>query len=407
MKRKTLALTFVMALLFSFLFHGSLFQPVGAQSFENIFIRADGSVEGTDKIHRDGDVYTLTGNISGGIHVQKSYVVIDGASYTVQGSGNGRGIDLSNNSGEDPSRLRVNNVTIKNIRIINFDHGIDNANSYNNTFIGNYVTNCSVGIWLIGSENSFANNTITLNTIENNTEGIHIDYSGKNNVVTENNLINNDLIVFLSPQPTVDRNYWSDYLTRYPNAKELGNSGFWDTPYDRKAFIDNHPLVKPVSNQWLPALNIMSFEEAVEAVNKQDITSWNVSSSLTGQPDHIFADDTGFSGYLIWLAPNGTYYEAEFPTGNLLGEIGYLHGENSWNPPEGFYIWHLNYEDINAYWVLAHNGTIVRAYTLRGGGPAVQPFSEIVFYGLIAAIVAVGLGLLIYFTKLRKKSGKK
>jgi parallel beta-helix repeat protein len=383
------------------------FQHVKAESNGTVYIRADGSIEGTDKIHRDGDVYTLMGDISGGIQVQKSYVVIDGAGYTVEGRGGGRGIDLSNWTGQNP--LRITNVTVKNVRIIIFDHGIDGANSYDNTFIGNYVANCSVGIWLIGSENGFANNTITLNTLENNTEGIHIDYSGKNNVVTENNLINNGIgiYVFLSPQPIVDRNYWSDYLERYPNAKEIGNSGIWDTPYDRETFADNHPLVKPVSNQWLHASNIMSFEEAIEAVNKQDLAVWNVSSSLTGQPDqNIFGDDTGFSGYLIWLAPNGTYYEAEFPTGNLLGEIGYLHGEHSWNPPEGFYIWHLNYENIEAYWVLAHNGTIVRAYTLRGSGP-VHPFSEIVFYGLIAAvIVAVGLGLLIYFTKFRKKAGK-
>jgi len=32
-----------------------------------IYIRADGSVEGTDKIQRNGDVYTLTGDISSGI----------------------------------------------------------------------------------------------------------------------------------------------------------------------------------------------------------------------------------------------------------------------------------------------------------------------------------------------------
>jgi parallel beta-helix repeat protein len=380
--------------------------PIKAETHEAIYIRADGSVEGTDKIQRNGTVYTLTSNISGSIQVQKSHVVVDGGGYTVEGSGGGRGIDLSNWSGQNP--LRITNVTVKNTRIINFDHGVDGANSYNNTFMGNYLANCSVGIWLLGSENGFANNTITLNTFENNTGAIHMDYSGKNNVVTQNNLINNGIgiSVFLSQQPIVDRNYWSDYLARYPNAEEIDDSGVWDTPYDREAFTDNHPLVKPISSHWLSASNIMNFEEAVEAVSKQDIASWNVSSSLTGQPDHIFVDDIGFSGYLIWLAPNGTYYEAEFPTGNVLGEIGYLHGENNWNPPEGFYIWHLNREDIEAFWMLAHNGTIVRAYVLRGGGPAVQPLSEIIFYGLIAAaIVAIGLGLF-YIRKLKKKAGK-
>ena len=39
---------------------------------DSIYIRKDGSVEGTDKIQRNGDIYTLIGNISGGIQIQKS-----------------------------------------------------------------------------------------------------------------------------------------------------------------------------------------------------------------------------------------------------------------------------------------------------------------------------------------------
>jgi hypothetical protein len=91
-----------------------------------IYIRSDGTVEGTEKIQRNGDIFTLTGNISGGIQVQKSYIVLDGAGYTVQGNGDvsWRGIDLSNNRGSDPSRPEISNVTIKNMRIVNFDRGI-------------------------------------------------------------------------------------------------------------------------------------------------------------------------------------------------------------------------------------------------------------------------------------------
>jgi len=52
-----------------------------------IYIRADGSVEGTDKIQRDGNVYTFTGNIDVfnpyvhigvGIGVQRDNIIIDG-----------------------------------------------------------------------------------------------------------------------------------------------------------------------------------------------------------------------------------------------------------------------------------------------------------------------------------------
>jgi len=51
-------------------------------------------------------------------------------------------------------------------------------------------------------------------------------------------------------------NYWSDYLTKYPNASEIGNSGIGNTPYvvspsysdfDPIAYIDHYPLVQPFS----------------------------------------------------------------------------------------------------------------------------------------------------------------
>ena len=223
-------------------------EPAKAQSSERISINADGSVTGTNNIQRNGNVYTLTANISGGIQVQRSHIIIDGAGYAVEGNREGRGIDLYTGRGQNPSPIF--NVTVKNMRIINFNHGIDSANSYNNSFVDNYVADCSVGVWLLASsENGFANNTITLNTIQNNIEGIHLDYSGKNVVITENNLINNgiNVYVFLSQQPNVDRNYWSDYTTKYQNAKEVGNTGVWDTPYEySEGTVDNNPLTKPI-----------------------------------------------------------------------------------------------------------------------------------------------------------------
>jgi len=161
-------------------------QAVKAQSTETIYIRADGSVEGTDKIQRNGNVYTLTGNISVGIQVQKSYVVIDGAGYAVEGNGeHGRGIDLSNGVGQDPSRGSISNVTVKNLKIVNCYYAIGNENTCNNTFVGNYISDCDTGFWITGS----GNNTLIHNTIQNCTTGISINYDSGGNVIVENNIM--------------------------------------------------------------------------------------------------------------------------------------------------------------------------------------------------------------------------
>jgi parallel beta-helix repeat protein len=225
-----------------FFFFTVNFNFAEAQSSGSVCINPDGSVTGTSDIQRDGNIYTLTGNISGGIQVQKSYVTIDGAGYAVEGSKQSVGIDLGNGVGQDPSRSPICNVTVKNLKIINCYYAIGNENTYNNTFIGNYIEDCDTGFWITGS----ANNTLIHNTVKNCTTGISINYCSGGNTITENNILSS-WSVWLSPDPTVDRNYWSDYTTRFPNAKEIDNSGIWDTPYSHgDKVIDYHPLVKPI-----------------------------------------------------------------------------------------------------------------------------------------------------------------
>jgi hypothetical protein len=53
-------------------------------------------------------------------------------------------------------------------------------------------------------------------------------------------------------------NHWSDYLTKYPNASEIGNTGIGDTPYVIDADnIDHYPLMDPVDNT-VPAIEVLS-----------------------------------------------------------------------------------------------------------------------------------------------------
>jgi putative cofactor-binding repeat protein/parallel beta-helix repeat protein len=93
--------------------------------FGVIRIMPDGTVEGTDKINRDGNVYTFTGDVNGYLNdtfgelkgfllVMKDNVVIDGAGHTVQCNGTGVGIFLRS----------MHNVTIKNFNLKGFAVGV-------------------------------------------------------------------------------------------------------------------------------------------------------------------------------------------------------------------------------------------------------------------------------------------
>jgi len=115
----------------------------------SIYIRADGSVEGTDRIQRDGDVYTFTGYIYGGIMVQADSIVIDGAGHTLSGLGDEAGITFARS-----------NVTIKNIQIKDFKWGIIDGLPVLDDLIsdcdisGNTIRNTERGIQLRGKSKS-------------------------------------------------------------------------------------------------------------------------------------------------------------------------------------------------------------------------------------------------------------
>jgi len=152
------------------------------RAYEGIYIRADGSVEGTDEIQRVGDVYTFTGNVEGSIFVERDNVVIDGAGYKLQPSGDIVGIDL---------RQR-NNVTVKNLRIEGFlgSCGILLIDTVNCNIIRNNLTDNLNGIQMTGSSSG---NRIAENHVQNNSAGMEI-YStnpGSDNVISENAVSNN------------------------------------------------------------------------------------------------------------------------------------------------------------------------------------------------------------------------
>jgi parallel beta-helix repeat protein len=183
----------------------------------SIIITEDGSVEGTNRVQRVGNVYTFTGDIEisgeyiySGIQVLKDNIVIDGAHHALntQDSGN-NGIDLSER----------NDVTIKNLVIRGFKQAVFLEGSSGNTifrneiigFKGSGLYGVPTGIWVSSSNNnrieannvtsniyfgilvqaSSTNNIIVGNTITGNGVGLALDYC-PNNSLRNNRIYGND-----------------------------------------------------------------------------------------------------------------------------------------------------------------------------------------------------------------------
>jgi parallel beta-helix repeat protein len=104
----------------------------------------------------------------------------------------------------------------------------------------------------IDLENS-KNSTIVDNDLTNSCSGVYFDVNATDSKIYHNNFINNTepIINIGGKNTTWDNgsssggNYWSDYLTKYPNATEIDHMGIGNTPYViDKENKDGYPLMK-------------------------------------------------------------------------------------------------------------------------------------------------------------------
>jgi parallel beta-helix repeat protein len=197
-----------------------------------VYIRADGSIDPLTApiTSADSVTYTFTGSISSyadGIVVERSNIIIDGRGYTLEGSGTGNGFHWSN----------INNVTIKNTNIQDFEEGVYISSSSSNTLLRNNIANNKEeGIWFLESSDngvyendivanyysgatlaSSLNNIFSGNNIANNGDGIHLGVSS-NNSIHDNIIIANTWYGVSAWKSTNNSIYANNIVNNRPNV---------------------------------------------------------------------------------------------------------------------------------------------------------------------------------------------
>jgi parallel beta-helix repeat protein len=260
-----------------------------------VYIRADGSVERTDKIQRDGNVYTFIDNIYEPLVVERDNIVVDGAGYSIEEPHTGLA--------QSPEEIGIlvdsrSDVTISNVTIQHFMYGICINSSSDNRITKSNITNNSKGIFIEHSsdnkihESQITNNIdigiyvfessdthIDGNIIENNAnEGISlvlssgdlnvIDYcdirdngvgirimnSSSWHIVTQSNISNNSVGIHLEASSTCIQ--FNNIATNEISIQIAGS----DNEIDHNNFINNtkqvydiawdNPELSPSVNTW-------------------------------------------------------------------------------------------------------------------------------------------------------------
>ena len=312
-----------------------------------IYIKPDGSVDGTDKIQRIGDMYIFTDNIYDSIVVQRNNIAIDGAGYTLQGTGAflSSGMSLEG----------ISNITIKNMEIKVFDCGIYFNRSSENSVIGNNITANNFGLFL---DKESSNNCIKGNSIASNSHtGIELG-GGSNNTVYGNNITNNNAGVYhaSSSNNTVSRNSitnneWGGiYLGGYSNNNTISWNNITDS-YNG-IMLDETP-----SNNTILKNNITNNENGIDlfwfsnnnSVVGNNITNNNVGLSLGESSSNTIVENNitnNWHGVELFEFSNNSFYHNNF-VNNTLQVYDY-----SWDYPYAPSIntWDYGYPSGGNYW---------------------------------------------------------
>jgi nitrous oxidase accessory protein NosD len=206
--------------------------------------------------------------------------------------------------------------------------GIGLGATYSVIFRNNMTENSNSGIYLTGS-----NDVISANYMANNEYGVYSVPSfglSSDNTIFHNDFVNNQQNAYSTSPYNIQiwdkgypqgGNYWSDYSSVYPDAKEIANSGIMNLPYSICANnTDNDPLMAlfNVSNAGVPPT-----EETPPVTGSGHVAAlWSLDSA---EPNGITLDATGANSAILGTDTANVSYTPQLVEGKF-GQALYFNG---------------------------------------------------------------------------------
>lgn len=327
------------------------FSVYSVKPLDSIVIEKDGTVNSTAPIKRNGNTYTLTGDIiNQTIVVQRDNVVIDGANHVLAGFNKGNSYALENMHLENLTGVIIKNlnislswegiwiqnctnITIENNHLTSINNGIDVNSANSTTLARNTFDNLTQAI-VYGSYGlaPSIDNTISHNVINNVMFGITMAYSYSNKV--SDNIISNvnavgiqidnssDISgnILMNEKPAIGITV-NSYCTIYQNTIANFESGFQLFGINNQIYentVENCSQVATMSgstDSYSPSGNIAYHNNFLN--NSQQLLLVNNASSSTN-----FWDNGKVGNY--WSSYNGTDMNVDG-----IGDISFQLGDNN------------------------------------------------------------------------------
>ena len=270
---------------------------LNAKAIGTVYIRDNGSIEG-DGLKLENGIYVFTSDIYGQITIEKDNIIVDGSGYILHAMDEGT-ILLEN----------VENVTLRNIEVIDTDFGITLKNSHYNKI---ERSTCIIKI-----ENS------QFNTIHQNKQISLFLSNSTNNTIKENNITDPPLYGIKLQAESNQNNIHKNNITNCKSGINFHGNSSHNNIYENNISVNGNALI------FYNSYHNLVHDNSIRNNRGSYIYFRGASSNQFFRNDFIENNGSIVCWYCTNIWDNGVEgnywsdYNGTDPDGNGIGNIAY------------------------------------------------------------------------------------